>query len=386
MKRIKLKEEEQSDFDKAVISASIDVSPFFGSIIMGLKIAFMEDFKDEEYYIQKGTHVIVNYDSFFKLTKQQRVFIFVMIATDIALFHNLEYKNEDVVMYKIASHIVCSLIVVDIHSNNLSNPWTKQKGYDPSTFQMYRDKTIKEVYNDLMVNHKKALEMYAELIKLLGQHFDVPGDASEYITMVKSAASADTEKVPNTILATISAINFTKVSWKTLLANYFNKISAEDTTFDKVNRRKLSTGDIYPGKGTELEIDSVHCYIDTSGSVSTFELEYIYNEMLRLKEAVNCTVYLQTFDTSLRDKYVLTPSDDSIKKLRGRGGTSLKCVSTDIKAQELKSRSSDGGNIYIVMSDLQCSVMPKLNVDMLWLCVNNSNAVVDFGTLIHIEV
>ena len=107
---------------------------------------------------------------------------------------------------------------------------------------------------------------------------------------------------------------------------------------------------------------------------------------VELKQTLGCSVELATFNTSILKRYTLSKDDNSIKQLTGRGGTSLACVHDDIKIKESKLKD-EAENIYIILSDLQCTPMQKIKgINLVTICTNNPSAKVLGGKLIHVEV
>ena len=84
---------------------------------------------------------------------------------------------------------------------------------------------------------------------------------------------------------------------------YYEASSEAEKSFDRYNRRHIAKGDVLPANKSIHNIKEVICYIDTSGSVTAPELEYIYNEMLQLKSTLGCRVELATFNTTILKRY-----------------------------------------------------------------------------------
>lgn len=170
------------------------------------------------------------------------------------------------------------------------------------------------------------------------------------------------------------------VPWEKYLHQWFTDLMEGGYDWKRPNRR---FSNIYlPGR-FEDEGRLIHMikYQDTSGSITdkdslrfNSEFKYVWDTYQPKK------LSLVQFDTIIQQEITFNEGDEINEILvKGRGGTNLTCVREHI----IKHRPS----VAVIFSDLDCAPMERLpvNIPVLWVCISNRRAKVNFGTLIHIR-
>lgn len=170
-----------------------------------------------------------------------------------------------------------------------------------------------------------------------------------------------------------------KVPWETLLYLWFNDMGEPDYTWARPNRRY---SDMYlPSlQDTEGRLEHLIWYWDVSGSVTDEQALRMASEVKFIKEHFNpVKLTIVQFDTRITDEKVFTeddPFEDVV--IIGRGGTCLIPVREHIMQHEPTA--------VVIFSDLYVQPMdPGPKCPILWIAVDNQQARVNFGKLIHIK-
>lgn len=185
-------------------------------------------------------------------------------------------------------------------------------------------------------------------------------------------------KIPSEIELVIDGLLNPKLDWKTILQNYMTDFDKTDYSFKRPNRRFMP--EFYLPSLHGENIGNIAVAVDTSVSVEEEEFRSFLSEINDIKERLNPKLTtIIDFDTSIKHVHILGPSE-SVEDLpfSGRGGTSLSCVFDYFDKNPTK--------LLIVFSDLECRVIrEEPDFPVIWICVNNPHAHVEFGKLIHIE-
>lgn len=173
-----------------------------------------------------------------------------------------------------------------------------------------------------------------------------------------------------------------KVRWERILKKYINEKDKE-LTYTKFDRRMLQQNLYLPAfEKIEAVLDKLVLAFDVSGSVSERQAQAFLNEIKSIKEVIDPNhIEILTFNTEIVQKFDVYKEDslDSIRINLG-GGTDLKPVFDYLEKSEEEIK------FLLVFSDLECERItkePKYPVH--WICIDNPNATVNFGELIHIK-
>jgi len=165
--------------------------------------------------------------------------------------------------------------------------------------------------------------------------------------------------------------------WNVILQEYFSTFAKNDYSYSRPNRRYLP--DFYLPQLRSNAMDHLVIAADISYSmVHSFPI--FINEMLGIRETVNpIRTTIIPFDTELKEITILN-QDEKIEDVlfKGGGGTNLQPVFDYLQDK--------APTVLIVFSDLLCKKIqddPKYPV--IWCCIQNPKATVNFGKLIHVD-
>lgn len=186
--------------------------------------------------------------------------------------------------------------------------------------------------------------------------------------------------LPGELELKIDEILNPKLDWRTLLQKYFAAFVKEDYSFQRPNRRFMP--DFYlPGLHGE-GLGHIGVAYDTSGSVYESEFAAFMTESDDIRETLKPKLTSAVdFDTTIKHVHKLT-ADQPMRELpfSGRGGTNLTCVFDHFNKTENRP------DVLIVFSDLECHPREEEPpYPVIWVCINNPDAEVKFGKLIHYE-
>lgn len=114
-----------------------------------------------------------------------------------------------------------------------------------------------------------------------------------------------------------------KLDWKTILQDMIVSCAKSDFCLVPPSKKHLYRGYILPGiTGSEINIA---CVIDTSGSISSQEMQEFLSEVKGICDAYEeYTIYLFSCDATVHQRWEIRPFDALPKILEGRGGTDFR--------------------------------------------------------------
>lgn len=303
---------------------------------------------------------------------KERQFVLLHELWHVALLHGPRAGSRDHQLWNIACDFRINNDLIDSHSDP---KLLKTDAPEGALFSVkYEDKSWTEelIYEDLKKeNYDSALSNASqshsspEPQKWGTKEF--PSDGKNQIQVVESAITMArmAGKIPGNVEKLLSNFLKPKLPWKNILHNYLQDKLDSDWSWNRPNRRfhDVYLPSLLPDEGRLI---TVAMFLDTSGSIEeediqrfTSELKYIHSEFKPSKLSI-----LQ-FDTKIQDEQTVF-ADSSVKKfkLKGGGGTSLRCVHSWI----VKNKPT----LAIIFTDLFCRPMEKVQgTDLIWIIKNN---------------
>jgi predicted metal-dependent peptidase len=216
-----------------------------------------------------------------------------------------------------------------------------------------------------------------------GQISLTPQDKQKMINAtVKAIQSAKMSNqagaIPGDVELTVSKFLAPKIPWEAVLYNFFNDMTNEDYSWSRPNRRYEEM--YLPHRKGEGRLEHLIYYLDVSGSVSDEEVVRFNSEVKFIKDTFNpIKLTLVQFDTRITSEKVFH-EDDPFEEIVvvGRGGTSFVPVREHIMKEHPTAA--------IIFSDFHVTPMePGPTCPIIWVAVDNTDAKVNFGKLIHIK-
>lgn len=358
---------------------------FIGSLLLQLKVV---PCKKTQWIAVSGLTIYVNTDWFMTLTKEQRMF---------ALAHETWHVGYGHTVFKPAAGINSrKLNVAQDHVINLK---CKTDGFtlidnvcaDPQ----FKDKTTAEVYEllpDMPEDSQDGMPMSDDAKPGDGDGDGDPASAAaseraqqmEWANAVQTAATMSdmsgpgAGKVPEDILRTLQKVLNPALPWWQLLRMHMNKYQREGYDFNRRNRRSRQ---FYMPTRRSRKMGAIRAYVDSSYSTTQKELSLEVQELEYLRKTLRPEkISMTAFAYTLGKEQVANDGDGLVFKPDVSGGTDLYPVWFDI----MKKRDTE---VVIIFTDGEVSVPEeKLNVDLIFVIVNNPKWTCKQGRVLHMEI
>jgi len=205
----------------------------------------------------------------------------------------------------------------------------------------------------------------------------------DWTIAIRQAATVAKQQgnLPGNLEQLIDGLLESKVPWKEVLRNFMTQPKKNDYTMLKPNRRFIND-DLYLPSMYSEGLGDVVITVDTSGSISTKELEEFQSEInCILEDTQPEKVYVLYCDTDVHKDVDEFSSDDLPVQLtmRGGGGTDFTAPFEWVKEQGINP------DAFIYFTDLygNCSAEEPWYPTM-WICTTDKSDV-PFGTVIHMS-
>ncbi|UKL14776.1 metallo-phosphohydrolase [Stenotrophomonas phage C121] len=365
------------DKAKAEVFLTGKQTAFFGSIMCSLEFIWTRDVATAA---TDGLRIFWNPDFFKGKSTQTNAFVLLHELQHVARLHMIRRGSRDPDDWNIA----CDYRI----NNDQKHEGMTHAGVSPyfdKKFDQHPKLCEEDIY-DLIHDPNKP--------KPIGGHWGagegdgpdmIPGNEEEVQQVVNNviaavqAAKAAGQHVDSSITDTLNKFLKPIIPWKPVLRQFLTDQMEYERSWARPNRRY---SDIYlPGNiPDEGRLEHLLFVQDTSASILNedsvrfnSELKYVWEE---LKPKL---MTIAQFDTRIRHVEIREEGDrfDWVK-IHGRGGTDLRCVRKLIL--EKKPTAA------IIFSDLECEPMDTrgINCPLLWVVINNKQASVRKGKLLHI--
>jgi predicted metal-dependent peptidase len=195
----------------------------------------------------------------------------------------------------------------------------------------------------------------------------------------------------------VDAVKGGTLNWKDLLSDLLTSMTLKDQSWSRLNKRHAWRGINLPSKIRSNEGGEIAVAIDTSGSVSQFELNIFSEELQAICESCNIDkVRVCYCDTIVRknsegewwDVFDLSMGDDIELEVRGGGGTDF-----DPPFNLFNDHSDDVDDVcaFIYFTDAYGEVDAKVepSVPVIWAITHNGyeyDPKFPFGENVYVNV
>lgn len=310
---------------------------------------------------------------------------------------NIEQKGKIKEIYTIALEIVVNAAVREFSQWTLpGKPFSilrdnsnlpigeKIYHYDP----MGHNHTAKEIYDEIIKNLPPQQANGATLVSELGKTNDalsndvlpLPDKNAQQEAIERSIATIEKLQkqrgtLPQGLARFLKKLQQSRVPWQRILQNFVTSIvkGHEDMTWQRPNWRR-SQDIILPGK-IDREMDPIVVAIDTSGSISSAQLNTFASEIAKLSQFCP-EITVITTDAQVHEVVKIRNVKEFLAKVKfkGGGGTNFTDVFEKIKKCALMVFFTDGYATYPEKS-------PKYPV--LWV-LTKDNQKPPFGKVVYI--
>jgi len=346
-----------------------------------------------------GIRLLWNPRFFLKTKPKSRGTVLLHELWHPGLLHMLRRGTREPYLWNLAGDIVINnMLDLEGHSFEGLKPWLDHR---------YDGWVTEAVYDDLVRRRDEELEeLKTTFPKFMWGHTDEEtgeGDSGDIIeaesiddqksiehTVINNVVSAahtaaisgGAGDMPGEVQITLKRFLSPKLPWDRILHQFFNELANLDYSWMRPNRRYQ---DIYlPGLVDDRQgLDHIVNFQDVSGSISDGDSIRFNSEFKYVKDTYQPEkLTMVQFDTQIQQEDVFLKDDpfDEIK-ITGRGGTSLVCVREWIVKNEPTA--------VVIFSDLECDPMeplpPGLNIPIIWVALNNRDAKVAQGQIVHLN-
>ena len=328
------------------------LSPFFAALSLYAEI----DFSNEvQLAATNGKKIIFNPITYIQLPPSERDGVFLHELLHMALLHHLRRGVRDHYIFNIAADIVVNGMIVN--EGNFKIPKYGIRDEDLEHL------SVEEVYELIIKNKKKYNLNLIDLINdekdsedkdYKGKGYDLKTGISDLnteaeirnywkqaINDAKLITKGSCKKaLPESFERNFGEVLEPEIDWKTKLWNFLVRTP---TDFGEFDRRLIYSG-LYL-ENLEGESINVFCCIDTSGSISDYEINKFMREIKGIINAypnLNCRLWYA--DNECYGPYNID-SMENIPKPKGGGGTDFEPFFKDITKKEFNN--NDGVCIYL---------------------------------------
>jgi len=328
------------------------LSPFFAALSLYAEI----DFSNEvQLAATNGKKIIFNPITYIQLPPSERDGVFLHELLHMALLHHLRRGVRDHYIFNIAADIVVNGMIVN--EGNFKIPKYGIRDEDLEHL------SVEEVYELIIKNKKKYNLNLVDLINdekdsedkdSQGKGNDLKTGISDLNTEAEirnywKQAINDAKLItkgfsenslPESFERNFGEVLEPEIDWKTKLWNFLVRTP---TDFGEFDRRLIYSG-LYL-ENLEGESINVFCCIDTSGSISDYEISKFMREIKGIINAypnLNCRLWYA--DHECYGPYNID-SMENVPKPKGGGGTDFEPFFKDITKKEFNN--NDGVCIYL---------------------------------------
>ena len=328
------------------------LSPFFAALSLYAEI----DFSNEvQLAATNGKKIIFNPITYIQLPPSERDGVFLHELLHMALLHHLRRGVRDHYIFNIAADIVVNGMIVN--EGNFKIPKYGIRDEDLEHL------SVEEVYELIIKNKKKYNLNLVDLINdekdsedkdSQGKGNDLKTGISDLnteaeirnywkqaINDAKLITKGSSEKsLPESFERNFGEVLEPEIDWKTKLWNFLVRTP---TDFGEFDRRLIYSG-LYL-ENLEGESINVFCCIDTSGSISNYEISKFMREIKGIINAypnLNCRLWYA--DHECYGPYNID-SMENVPKPKGGGGTDFEPFFKDITKKEFNN--NEGVCIYL---------------------------------------
>ena len=358
-------------------------NPFFGSLALGLNV-HRDDSQDT--MCTDGTYIKWNGDFVDQHSDKEIVGVVAHEVLHVAFKHMLRRDKRDPERWNIACDYAINHILLD---GGFELP-------DGALIdEQYKGMGAERIYDQLSSEPDKQGQTACSW----GGVADATDDKGEALSpsqakqleagidqkvMLAAAGAKSVGKLPSAIAELVEQMRRSKVDWRDVFCRFIGGDQPDDYTFRKPNKQVWHTQGVYMPSIDKIGVGDVVVAIDTSGSVSSAELQQFLGELYNITEdhkprsvtVITCDAKVQSVT-----RYEQGDIIDSIE-CKGRGGTRVEPVFSYIRENELPVDNM------VYLTDMGIWDFPDNTPDypVLWVSTDPRCSDAPFGETTRIEV
>ena len=357
-------------------------NPFFGSLALGLNIH-----RDDSVptMCTDGRFIKWNGDFVDQHTDKEIIGVVAHEVLHVAFKHMLRRGERDPERWNIACDHAINHILLD-------GSFELPEGglFDPQ----FKGMTAERIYDQLVAEQPEQPTPcpWGEVTDCLGddgeklsksQASQVEATIDQRV-MLAAAGAKGMGKLPAAIAELVEQMRRSKVDWRDVFNRFIGGDQPDDYTFRKPNKKVWYTQGIYTPSIDKIGVGDVVVAVDTSGSVSTAELQQFLGELNNITDDHKPrSVTVITCDADIKSVVRYEQGDiiDTIE-CNGRGGTRVEPVFRYIRENDLPVDNM------VYLTDMGIWDFPDNTPDypVLWVSTDPQCSDAPFGETTRIEV
>ena len=328
------------------------LSPFFAALSLYAEIDFSEEV---QIAATNGKKIIFNPITYIQLPPAERDGVFLHELLHMALLHNLRRGVRDHYIFNVAADIVVNGMIVNEGNFKIPKYGIRDEDLEHLSVEEVYELIIKnkKKYNlnlvDLITDEKDSENKDSKLkdidLKTGINDLNTEAEIRNYWKKAINDAKLITKgysknSLPESFERNFGEILEPEIDWRTKLWNFLVRTP---TDFGEFDRRLIYSG-LYL-ENLEGESINVFCCIDTSGSISDYEINKFMSEIKGIINAypnLNCRLWYA--DHECYGPYNID-SIENVPKPKGGGGTDFEPFFKDITKKEFNN--NEGVCIYL---------------------------------------
>lgn len=340
---------------------------FYSNLISNLRL---EETTDTPTADVDGINLRINPDWFSKLPILERVFLLAHEASHVVYEHHETLKRF--ANHKQANYAADYYINAELRQTGLPMP---SGGLYNENF---RGMSIDQIYQALEGTMDED-DYDPSLLDVVPNKGDDPQKTYEVVQAIKNAVEATKGaggRVPESVEKLVFDYLNPMMDWETKLINFAYEQAERIMTWEKPDYNYFPDY-ILPDLGGR-KTGSIAFAVDSSGSVSDEEYILFLSAIHECREIIHPELTrIVDFTTQVNNEHLLKEGEtlDDVH-FRSYGGTDLHPV--------FEHLAEDPPHFLVVFSDLDCApVEEDPGYPVIWICINNPYAKVNFGELYH---
>lgn len=369
---------------------------FLGSFLVNLPTYIDPSVKTAE---TNGEYIKYNPKFIKDLTEQELLFLYAHEVMHVVLEHTLRFGNRNEAIWQTACDVVVNQLLIQdkigtFIKGGINEPklYAQGKGQTERIYDLLMQQnpppppiTLNTNFgngdeNDDGNSNEATINIKGKSLDQLIPQEGTPQEIKEKVEALRNkvATALATAKIcgntPKGIERYVEHSLYTKPTCLEVLQDYMVKLKSTTRTYSRPSRRFISRNIYLPSTPPEDAVGHIAVCCDTSGSITTKELQYFKGllEMCRsiYKPALMTISY---FDYVVHSTDVFEPHDELRVLIKGNGGTSYHDIWDKIETPP---------DVCLVLSDMKCkSWGKKPDYPVVWLSTGKI-VKVPFGKII----
>lgn len=331
--------------------------------------------KDVPFGATDGKSLILNPDTFLKLSDEEQVFLLAHETLHVAYQHMYRKGSRDHHRFNAAADYVINLELVNQGFTMIDGGLIDTK---------YEGMSAEEVYELLESNDNNDSNAGNALGNDI-EYSDNPSDADiEQVNTILTQASIIAQQsnqagsIPASIKRYLDELLKPKVDWKVVLRRFFHDLDKADYSWRKPKKRYLPH---YLPHRKSTQLSKISIAIDTSGSISHEQFNQFISEVAAIfrflkpkaLEVIQFDWGIQSIDT--------VKSLDALKTIgfMGGGGTDITEVIEHVIDKPTHA-------LVIITDGYLDTDLPTPKQPVIWVVFNNPYFIAPFGQCIHFSL